>query len=517
MIHRCQLLLLLAMHFLPGLASAQDLIPYPQKLQPHPGSFVLTRHTAIHAPQVFLEEAKILRDLQKRTVGLDPEKRGPAFNLVYDKTIAIPEEYRLEIAPQHTVIKARDGAGIIHAIETIRQLMPAAVEKGLIAESTASAGTPAIFLPAVSIEDYPRYAWRGMHLDVSRHFFSIGYLYRLIDRMALYKMNKLHLHLTDDQGWRVEIKKYPLLTAAGAWRSFNNQDSACMAKAADDPDFAIDSSHIVTRNGKKLYGGFYTQRELKALVAYAGARHIDIIPEIDMPGHMMAAINSYPFLTCNGENKWGDLFTKPICPCNESTFTFAENVYSEIMDIFPSKVIHIGGDEVDRTDWARSPTCKALMAKEGISDLPGLQSYFIRRMEQFFASRGRTLVGWDEIIEGPISRSAVVMYWRTWVKDAPYKAAENGNRIVMAPGEPLYFDRPADRYDLSNLYHFAPVPKDFDSVQAKLVLGAQACLWAEQLPSEKRADYMSMPRMTALAEALWTATPEAYDSYFRRL
>ena len=232
-----------------------------------------------------------------------------------------------------------------------------------------------------------------------------------------------------------------------------------MARAVDEPDFAIDKSHIIVRNGRRLYGGFYTQAQLKELVSYAAARHIDIIPEIDMPGHMMAAIDSYPFLTCNGENKWGALFTKPICPCNESTFDFAEHVYSEIMDIFPSKYIHIGGDEVDRSDWARSPACKMLMKKKGSKTCPALQSYFIGRMEKFFASHGRTLVGWDEIIEGPISKDAVVMYWRTWVRDAPYKAAANGNRIVMTPGEPLYFNRPADQYDLSNIYHFNPIPK----------------------------------------------------------
>ena len=490
-------------------ARAQELIPFPQRVATGEGSFTFNQETAIHGPRVFLREAALLYQLQKQAVGVFREGGGSAIDLVYDPTGTVPEAYHLEIVPQRIVIKAHDGAAIIHGIETIRQLLPPAIESHQRFSSIA--------LPALTIDDYPRYAWRGMHLDVSRHFFSIDYLHRFIDRMSLYKMNKLHLHLTDDQGWRVEIKKYPLLTQRGAWRAFNNQDSVCMAKSADNPDFLIDSSHILVKNGRKLYGGYYTQEQLKELVAFAAARHIEIIPEIDMPGHMMAAINNYPFLTCNGENKWGELFTKPICPCNESTFTFAENVYSEIMDIFPSKYIHIGGDEVDRSDWARSPACKALMAKDGIKDLPGLQSYFIHRMEKFFASRGRTLVGWDEILEGPISKQAIVMYWRTWVKTAPYKAAKDGNRIVMAPGEPLYFDRPADQYDLSNIYHFVPIPRGFDPAEARLVLGAQACLWSEQLPSEKRADYMSMPRMTALAEALWTADTGEYEHYEQRL
>ena len=490
-------------------SSAQDIIPYPQRIDTGRGSFIVSGRTALRVAPGFQREAGVLRDLLQRAVGSAQQTSGPFIQIDDDPAISTAEGYRLTITPEKVVLKAHDGAGIIHGIETIRQLLPPAAEKGKVGST--------IVLPALEIEDYPRYAWRGMHLDVSRHFFSIGYLHRFIDRMALYKMNKLHLHLTDDQGWRVEIKRYPLLTREGAWRVFNNQDSICMAKAVDDPDFVIDSSHIIVRDGRRLYGGFYTQRQLRELVAYAAARHIDIIPEIDMPGHMMAAINNYPFLTCNGENKWGELFTKPICPCNESTFEFAENVYSEIMDVFPSKYIHIGGDEVDRSDWAKSPACRALMEKEGIKDLPGLESYFIGRMEKFFASRGRTLIGWDEIIEGPISKEAIVMYWRTWVRQAPYRAAANGNRIVMAPGEPLYFNRPADQYDLYNIYRFNPIPAGIDSGRAGLFLGAQACLWSEQLPSEQRTDYMSMPRMTALSEALWTGKPDHYESYSRRL
>jgi hexosaminidase len=335
--------------------------------------------------------------------------------------------------------------------------------------------------------------------------------------MALYKMNKLHLHLTDDQGWRIEIKKYPKLTEQGAWRTFNNQDSACMKRAVDNPDFTIDKEHIIQRDGKTLYGGFYTQEEMKGVVAYAAARHIDVIPEIDMPGHMMAAINSYPFLTCNGENKFGELFSKPICPCNENTFEFAENVFNEIMEIFPSKYIHIGGDEVDRSDWAKSDACKALMQKEGIKDLPALQSYFINRMEKFFNSKGRKMIGWDEIIEGGITKTAIIMYWRGWVPDAPVKAAKNGNTVIMTPGEPLYFDSQPDQYSVFKVYHFNPIPKVLNKEEAKAIIGAQANIWTEMIPSEKRADYMYMPRMTALAEMLWTNDQSKYDSYLKRL
>lgn len=494
-------------------AAKFPLIPYPAQLTAGEGSFTITSKTGIVTSNAFNTEAYALKDLLRKGLGKSIEiskvKKAHAINLVYDASITTSEAYRMSVTKEQVVIRAKDPVGVFHAVETIRQLLPVGIEAGVVQKQ--------LTLPVVAIEDAPVYEWRGMHLDVSRHFFSVSYLKKFIDRMALYKMNKLHLHLTDDQGWRIEIKKYPLLIEAGAWRTFNNQDSACMKKAKDNPDFVIDKEHIIQKDGKTLYGGFYTQEEMKGVVAYAAARHIDIVPEIDMPGHMMAAINSYPFLTCDGENKWGELFTKPICPCNESTFEFAENVFTEIMQIFPSKYIHIGGDEVDRTNWGKSDACKALMAKEGIKDLAGLHSYFINRMEKFFNSKGRKLIGWDEVIEGGISPTAIIMYWRTWVPDAPVKAVKNGNTVIMTPGEPLYFDNQPDQYSVTKVYHFNPVPKVLNAEETKSIIGAQANLWSEMIPSEKRADYMYMPRLTALSEMLWTHKESEYDSYLQRL
>lgn len=493
--------------------SRYPLIPYPAKLIAGKGAFIITSKTNIITATQFKNEAKELTELLSKGLGkkliITKNAKAHSIKLVYDAAIISPEAYKLTITTQQVIIAAKDAAGVFHAVETIRQLLPVSVEKGVADKQ--------LLLPAVSIADHPAYEWRGMHLDVSRHFFSISYLEKFIDRMALYKMNKLHLHLTDDQGWRIEIKKYPKLTEQGAWRTFNNQDSACMKRAVDNPDFTIDKEHIIQRDGKTLYGGFYTQEEMKGVVAYAASRHIDVIPEIDMPGHMMAAINSYPFLTCNGENKFGELFSKPICPCNENTFEFAENVFNEIMEIFPSKYIHIGGDEVDRSDWAKSDACKALMQKEGIKDLPALQSYFINRMEKFFNSKGRKMIGWDEIIEGGVTKTAIIMYWRGWVPDAPVKAAKNGNTVIMTPGEPLYFDSQPDQYSVFKVYHFNPIPKVLNKEEAKTIIGAQANIWTEMIPSEKRADYMYMPRMTALAEMLWTNDQSKYDSYLKRL
>lgn len=510
------IVLLIFVSFLNAAAQETNrypLIPYPAHLVAGKGAFIITSKTSITVAERFWNEADELNDLLNKGLGkklnITKNTKPHSIKLVYDAAITDPEAYKLTITTQQVTIAAKDPAGVFHAVETIRQLLPVSVEDGTTSKQLA--------LPAVAIADHPAYEWRGMHLDVSRHFFSVNYLEKFIDRMALYKMNKLHLHLTDDQGWRIEIKKYPKLTEEGAWRTFNNQDSACMKRAVDNPDFTIDKEHIIQRDGKTLYGGFYTQDEMKGVVAYAAARHIDIIPEIDMPGHMMAAINSYPFLTCNGENKFGALFSKPICPCNESTFEFAENVFSEIMEIFPSKYIHIGGDEVDRSDWAKSDACKALMHKENIIDLPALQSYFINRMEKFFNSKGRKMIGWDEIIEGGVTKTAIIMYWRGWVPDAPVKAAKNGNTVIMTPGEPLYFDNQPDQYSVYKVYHFNPIPKVLNKQEAKAIIGAQANIWTEMIPSEKRADYMYMPRLTALAELLWTNDQNKYDSYLTRL
>jgi len=512
-------ILLVSLQLTTSYAFAQAdyaLIPYPKSLEPAKGSFYITKQTVINSALAakFSGEIRQLNQLVAKSLkaGLKVSKiprQTNVIDIIYDPEIKSADGYRLKITPSKVTIISGGNAGVFYAIETIRQLLPVSVEDGVQVSK--------LRLPVLTISDEPGYSWRGMHLDVSRHFFSIAYLKKFIDRMALYKMNKLHLHLTDDQGWRIEIKKYPKLTEDGAWRTFDKNDTACMKRAADNSDFAIDKEHIIQRNGKTLYGGYYTQQQMKELVKYATQKHVDIIPEIDMPGHMMAAINSYPFLTCNGENSWGQLFTKPICPCNEPTFEFAENVFSEIMDIFPSEYIHIGGDEVDRSDWAKSDVCKALMQREGIKDIAGLESYFINKMEKFFNSKGRKLIGWDEVLEGGISPTANIMYWRTWVPDAPAKAARNGNHVIMTPGSPLYFDYPADKNSIYNVYHFNPIPAGLTPEQAKLIIGAQANVWSENIPSEKRADYMTMPRMTALAEMLWTNNKEDYASYQNRL
>ena len=491
------------------------LIPYPAHLTAGTGSFTITQSTAIFTnSKLFQKEAAMLGELFTNSFGHPLEQfttsRRQAISLVLDESITEPEGYHLEISAKNIVLSAKEPAGMFRAIQTIRQLLPATIE------SSKRQFVKSLSLPAVKIEDAPAYEWRGMHLDVSRHFFSVDYLKKMLDLMAFYKFNKFHIHLTDDQGWRIEIKKYPLLTEQGAWRTFNNQDSACMSLAKDNPDFIIDPKHIIQKDGKTLYGGFYTQKEMKDVVAYAAERHIDVIPEIDMPGHMMAAIDAYNYLSCDGKSAFGELFSIPICPCLPATYQFAEDVYTEIMDIFPSKYLHIGGDEVERSFWAKSDACKELMEREGMKNTAELQSYFIHKMEDFFHSKGRELIGWDEVLEGGISKTALIMYWRTWVPEAPIEAAKNGNKVIMTPGEPLYFDAYPDKSSLSRVYHFNPIPKDLTPEEAKAIIGAQANIWTETIPTENRAEYMMMPRMTALAEVVWTGKQD-YASFLQRL
>ncbi len=487
------------------------LIPYPAHLQAAAGVFTITTQTTLASPSDFTNETAQLQLLMKEMLGktlpIPSKNKGnsPAIVLKKNASIGGEEGYRLTISPQGIVIAAAQPVGAFRAVETIRQLMPAVNNNSSIA------------LPCVSIEDEALYHWRGMHLDVSRHFFSMAYLEKYIDLMALYKLNKFHLHLTDDQGWRIEIKRYPKLTEEAAWRTFNNQDSVCIERSAGNPDLAIDPTHIVEhKNGKKMYGGFYTQAQMKDLIAYAAARHIEIVPEIDMPGHMMAAINEYPFLSCTEQSGWGETFSTPICPCKETTFAFAQNVLSEIIALFPGKYIHLGADEVEKSSWTTYAACTALMQKEGLKNVNELQSYFVKRMETFIQSKGKQMIGWDEILEGGVSPTAMVMYWRSWVPDAPVKAAKLGNKVIMTPGNPLYFDAQPDAQSVYNVYHFSVVPKGLTKKEGDNIMGAQANLWTEYIPSEARADYMYMPRMTALAEVLWSGG-NRYASYLARL
>ncbi|GAB3647957.1 family 20 glycosylhydrolase [Echinicola sediminis] len=486
------------------------IIPYPQQITRLEGYFHLTSETKVSAEGGDLDvsdELAYLEELLGEPNLSSPDKDGGEIQLKYDSSVKETEGYVLEVGTEKVMIKAGSKAGFFRGVQTFGQLIPVNLE----GEKLGS-----VQIPTVTIQDAPKYEWRGMHIDVSRHFFTADYLKKFIDRMARYHFNKLHLHLTDDQGWRIEIKQFPKLTEIGAWRTFNNHDSVCMERAKTNPDFVIDPWNIKEEGGETVYGGFYTQEEMKDIIDYAAKQHIEVVPEIDMPGHMNAAIRAYPYLTGDQKTAWGKVFSSPLNPCQEPTYEFAEKVLDEIMALFPSQYVHIGADEVEREFW-ETEMCEDWMKENGIDNVDELQSFFVNHMEAYVKSKGKQLIVWDDALAGGISPTAHVMYWRSWVKDAPLKAVENGNDVIMSPvGGGLYFDYAPDKTSLRNVYTTMIVPEDFTEEQAEKVIGGQANIWTEYIPSEARADYMYMPRMTALAERLWS-DPKDFEGYMERL
>jgi len=480
-----------------------SIVPYPADLELKEGHFTLSGKTrlVVNDQGRFGSETAYLQEFMQDFFNLELSQgdkgTGNILAIELCDEIMPPGGYRLNITADRILLSSPHKDGIFYGLQTLKQLL-------FSARLRNQQGIEENFrIPCVSIVDYPAFEWRGLMLDVSRHFFSIEYLKKQIDLLAHFKMNKFHLHLTDDQGWRVEIKKYPGLTQKGAWRTFNRQDSSCMESAKSDPDFALDPRFIIYHNDKApLYGGYYTQDEIKDLIRYAQKRHVEIIPEIDMPGHMMAAINLYPELSCTGEVGWGNTFSYPLCPCNEATFTFLENILDEIAILFPSRFIHIGVDEVEKNTWADSDACKNLMKEKGFEHIEQLQTYFANRIQDYLSAKGKEIIAWDEILEGGTNSDVNVMFWRDWVGGVPEKAVNNGNRIIFVPTSPLYFSRRD-----SSLYSIYNIQTKFNAIPEEkqyLIRGAQACVWAERTPSENMANYQIYPRLLALSEATWT-------------
>ncbi|UCS95789.1 family 20 glycosylhydrolase [Echinicola marina] len=493
------------------LSERYPLIPYPAELIAQDGTFKLSAATNIELEAGELDLSNEVTFLREMLSSYNFDQAGRStdgrIQLTFSNEVQAEEGYILAISSEEVVIKASTQTGFFRGIQAFGQLLPV----NLSGEKWSE-----VELPAVKINDAPKYDWRGMHIDVARHFFTKEYIKKFIDRLARYQFNKLHLHLTDDQGWRIEIKQFPKLTEVGAWRTYNKQDSVCMERAATNPDYIIDPWNIKEVNGKEVYGGFYTQEDIKEIIAYAVKHHIEVVPEIDMPGHMTAAIRAYPYLTGDQETEWGEVFSSPLSPCQESTYTFTEKVLDEIMALFPSKYVHIGADEVERKFWETS-MCEEWMKTNGIEDVDKLQSFFVNHMEAYVQSKGKQLIVWDDALAGGISPTAHVMYWRSWVKDAPLKAIENGNEVIMSPvGGGLYFDYAPDKSSLRKVYTVSIVPEGFTAEQANKVIGGQANIWTEYIPSEARADYMYMPRMTALAERLWS-DPKDFEGFQERL
>ena len=502
-----------------------DVVPLPQNIQIQKGEpFLLSNdQVQILAPETLMGEAVFLqaylKDVTGKVFSIAPkrEKRKTYIELAISPNVTESEGYVLTINKKGVTIAGGSAAGVFYGIQTLRKSL-ASIDK--------AAATSSIFhLPSSIITDAPRFSWRGMHLDCSRHFWSVDFVKKFIDLLVLHNMNVFHWHLTDDQGWRIEIKKWPRLTSVGSKRS------GTIIGTNSDLDDGIP------------YGGYYTQAELREVVAYAAARHITIVPEIDMPGHMLAALAAYPELGCTGGpyqvgHYWG-VYKDVLCVSNPRVYEFVEDVLTEVMDIFPSEVIHIGGDETPTDKWQACPKCQALNTTFGTavaqseafspltSKLSSLQAHFTKRVFDFLTSKGRRALGWDEILDGA-PQDAMIMSWRGSAPGA--KAAEAGHDVVMAPTTHCYFDyqqvkdtqfepsRCGGFIPVERVYSLDPAP-DSLSVEARShILGTQANLWSEYMTNEQMVEYQALPRMSALAEVQWTQ-PERkdYKAFLQRL
>ncbi len=498
-----------------------QLIPWPVHLEPAAGSFQINEETvvALSAPDdtELSAIARYWRDLVSVATGftLAPSADTTNQNVVVfevNPQLRMPSEgYQLLVTPDQVTLTSPSYAGLFRGVQTLRQLMPAAVERAGILPTSNFAWT----IPSVSISDYPRFEYRGMHLDVARHFFSVSFIKRYLDFLAMYKMNRFHWHLTEDQGWRIEIKQYPKLTSIGGFRN-----ETLIGHYRNQPH----------KFDGERYGGYYTQEEITEVVEYAAERYITVIPEIEMPGHSLAALSAYPELACTDgpfepATLWG-VFPDIYCP-SETTFEFLENVLSEVVDLFPGEYIHIGGDEAPKTRWEESELAQSVIARENLADEHELQSYFIRRIEKFLNSKGKRIIGWDEILEGGLAPDATVMSWRG--EQGGIEAAQQGHDVIMTPGHSLYFDHyQSDPINepyaigglttLRDVYDYDPVPAILTDEQASHVLGAQANVWTEYMKTPQKVEYMVFPRMLALSEVTWSSKADRnWDSFSRRL
>ncbi len=514
------LLLFQSLHVLAQENSGIAIIPQPVSLEKKGGSFELNSYSVIEIAEKNTDLQMVARYLAQqllRTTGYPVRVQLPAdakdsrgtsiaisLNRKEDPRIG-NEGYTLEVGSSLVILRANKAAGLFYGVQTLLQLMPKEVE------STELVKKNFWIIPGVKITDYPRFAWRGLMLDVSRHFFNKQEVERYIDDMVKYKYNLLHLHLTDDQGWRIEIKSYPRLTEVGAWRVDKTGSFNTFSKPEPDEP----------RN----YGGFFTQQDIKDIVQYAKDRFVNILPEIDVPGHSLAALAAYPELTCtpgtyqvnSGEKfmEWPPsghfygLIDNTLCPANDKVYEFLDKVFGEVAALFPFEYIHMGGDETARNFWEKSDQIKELMKRENLKNLDEVQSYFVKRVEKIIMSKGKKMIGWDEILDGGLAPNAAVMSWRGM--KGGVEAAKLGHEVVMSPTNFVYIDYMQGDVSteppvyaslrMKKSYEFEPLP---EGVNEKLIKGGQANLWTEQIYNLRQAQYMTWPRGMAISECLWS-------------
>ena len=514
-----------------GDTSTPAIIPLPQKMESEAGSSKLQPEKQVPGLRI-RPRTKIVVDAASEEAGrllarqlfqstgyqlqvstatkADAAKNNIALTTRNSSASLGAEGYELTVTPDSAIIRAPDAAGVFYGVQSLLQLLPAEVF------ATNPVRGMVWTLPCVHIEDQPRFKWRGLMLDVSRHFFNKEEIKQILDVMALHKLNTFHWHLTDDQGWRIEIKKYPRLTEVGAWRK--------------DIGFKLDPKASTAYGPDGRYGGYYTQADVREVVDYARERHITIVPEIEMPGHSTAALMAYPQFSCAGgpftTDLPGGVFNGIYCPGNDEAFAFVEDVLAEVCDLFPGKYIHVGGDEVPTDNWKKCAKCQARMQQEGLKSERELESYFIRRMEKFITAHGKNLIGWSEIREGGLAQNAAIM---DWVGGA-VEAASDGHDVVMTPLADCYFDHYQSKdhatepyaiggyLPLAQVYAFEPMPAKLDPQYHPHILGAQANVWTEYMPSLNHVEYMIFPRLCALAEVLWSPKDSRnWNDFTRRL
>lgn len=479
-----------------------DVIPMPRSVEYHSGNFTISTETKFYT-NLSAESRQALTDYLEGTslssvsfAESATGNNGIELNLCDSSIVTGNEAYRIEIDKKGVRLSANTETGIFYGLQTLLQLLNNGDNKTL---------------PALTINDSPRFPYRGLHLDVSRHFFDKEFVKKQLNAMAYFKMNRLHWHLTDGAGWRIEIKKYPHLTSFAAWRPFDKLN-----------DWWVGGRTFCEQDDPRAVGGYYTQDDIREVVAYAADRHITIIPEIEMPGHSEEVLATYPELSCSGK----PYVNADFCIGTEKTFEFLENVLFEVIDLFPSEYIHIGGDEASKSSWNTCPRCQKRMADEHLNSVEELQSYMIHRIEKFLNDHGRKIIGWDEIIEGGLSPTATVMSWRG--EEGGIKAVKAGNQAIMTPGKYCYLDAFQDAPNtqpvaiggyltLEKVYSFEPVPDSLSTKEAKLILGVQGNVWTEHIPTPEHYEYMIYPRILALAEIGWSPSEvKKWDNFHTR-
>lgn len=470
--------------------SKVSLIPLPQSLQYGSSNLSLTKETTISRDIEGIPH-ELLKITLMQVLGsssISNAANEEAFIRISKDNTLGDEGYRINI-DESINLSYKTTEGLLWGIQTLRQI--------LLQHSTTQ--NSLINIPKLIISDTPKKTWRGFHIDLARHMFNLSYLKKIADVLSFYKINKLQLHLTDDQGWRIEVKKYPMLTMQGGWREFDEYDKRCIELSNSDIDFTIDSRFI--RNNSE-YGGYYTQEEMKDFITYATKRGIDVIPEIDMPGHFSAAIKVFPELSCTGQAGWGKEFSYPICAGRMESYAFIKNILDEISALFPSEYIHIGADEVEMDNWKKCERCQGLIQEKNLKDVNGLKNYFVEQIATYAKSKGKTVMAWDDAYIGNNPQDLLYTYWRDWLPDEPGEITQKGYPLIFMEWGHFYLSATPSDDLLKSLYQFNLEPK-FQGIIKNKFLGYQACVWTEMIPNERKFGQHTFPSLQAFAELAW--------------